>query len=138
MRKAFVTAAGIVIVGLAWGLQARGASSQVQQVPGPGSGVVSVVGRVEVADGLIQARQSGDWKVLVANTPDVRVVNTPTVVPAPLPFLKAGVRLQVTWADGSTATIRVVQPGGGGWCLTEGQRPAWVNLNLARSVEEVR
>lgn len=135
MRKAFVTAAGIAIVGLAWGLQARG---QVQQVPGPGSGVVSVVGRVEVADGLIQARQSGDWKVLVANTPDVRVVNTPTVVPAPLPFLKAGVRLQVTWADGSTATIRVVQPGGGGWCLTEGQRPAWVNLNLARSVEEVR
>jgi hypothetical protein len=93
---------------------------------------------VEVADGLIQARQSGDWKVAVANAPDVRVVNTPTVVAAPLPFLKAGIRLQVTWNDGSTATIRVVQPGAGGWCLTEGQRPAWVNLNLARSVEEVR
>jgi hypothetical protein len=93
---------------------------------------------VEVADGFIEARQSGDWKVAVANAPDVRVVNTPTVVQAPLPFLKAGVRLQVTWNDGSTATIHVAQPGSAGWCLTEGQRRAWVNLNLARSVEEVR
>ena len=135
MRKAVIAGVGVVMAGLAWGIPARG---QVQAVPGPGSGVVSVVGRVEVADGLIQARQSGDWKVGVANTPDVRVVNTPTVVPAPLPFVKAGVRLLVTWADGSTVTIRVVQPGGGGWCLTESQRPAWVNLNLARSVEEVR
>lgn len=135
MRKAFVTAAGIAIVGLAWGLQARG---QVQQVPGPGSGVVSVVGRVEVADGLIQARQSGDWKVAIANAPDVRVVNTPTVVPAPLPFLKVGARLEATWPDNTTLTFRVAQLGGGGWCLTEGQRPAWVNLNLARSVGEVR
>ena len=135
MRKAFVTAVGIAVVGLAWGLPARG---QVQPVPGPGSGVVTVVGRVEVVDGVIEARQSGDWKVAVANAPDVRVVNTPTVAPAPLPFLKVGARLEVVWPDNTTATIRVVQLGGGGWCLTEGQRPQWINLSLARSVSEVR
>jgi len=135
MRKAFVTAVGIAAVGLAWGLPARG---QVQPVPGPGSGVVTVVGRVEVADGLIQARQSGDWKVAIANAPDVRVANIPTVALAPLPFLKVGARLEVSWPDNTTATIRVVQLGGGGWCLIEGQRPQWINLSLARSVSDVR
>jgi hypothetical protein len=136
MRKAFVTAAVIAIAGLAWGLPARG---QVQPVPGPGSGVVTVVGRVEVADGMVHARQIGDWRVAVANTPDVRVVNTATVAPAPLPFLKTGVRLQVTWPGGSTQTVRVAQLGGGGWCLIEGSgTPHWINLNMAQAVDEVR
>ena len=135
MRKALVTAIGIAVVGLVWGLPARG---QVQPVPGPGSGVVTVVGRVEVADGVIQARQSGDWKVVIANAPEVRVVNIPTVSPAPLPFLKVGARLEVSWPDNTTATITVAQLGGGGWCLIGGQRPQWVNLSLARSVGEAR
>jgi hypothetical protein len=136
MRKALVTAVGIGIVALVWGLPARG---QVQPVPGPGSGVVSVVGRVEVADGSIQARQAGDWRVAVANAPDVRVVNTPTVSPAPLPFLKTRVRLQVIWPGGASQTLRVAQLGGGGWCLVEGSgNPYWVNLNMAQSVEEMR
>jgi hypothetical protein len=136
MRKAFVTAVVIGVIALAWEFSARG---QVQPVPGPGSGVVTVTGRVEIADGMIQARQNGDWRVAVANVPDVRVVNTPTVTRAPLPFVKAGAKLQVTWPEGSVENVRVTQPAGGGWCLIDSNgRARWVNLDLARYVDETR
>lgn len=133
MRNALVTVAAIGVVGMVWLLPARG---QVQSAPGPGSGVVTVTGRVEIADGQIRASQLGDWRVTLANAADVRVVNTPTVVRAAHPFLKTGARVQVTWPDGSTETVAVVQLGGAGWVQGEsGARTRWINLDTARYLE---
>lgn len=135
MRKTVVTSVAAAIAAVALGLTARG---QVQSVPGPGSGVVTVTGRVEVVDGMVRAAQNGDWKVQIANAPDVRVVNTATVLPAPLPFLKAGSRLTVTWPDGTVQTIRVGQLGSGGWVSDDSARGRWLNLSAARSVEDAK
>jgi hypothetical protein len=132
MRNVVVTLA-VAAAAIGLGLTARG---QVQSVPGPGSGVVTVTGRVEVVDGVVRSSQNGDWKVTLANVPDVRVVNTPTVAQAPLSFLKTGTTLTVTWQDGSRETIRVGQLGGGGWVRSETPgRRAWMNLDAARAVE---
>ena len=113
MRNALVTT--LVIGGIAVAL-AAGVRGQAQAVPGPGSGVVTVTGTVQIADGMIHAAQVGDWKVAVANAPDVRVVNTPTVARAAWPFLRQGAQVTVTWPDGSTESIRIAQLGGAGGC----------------------
>ena len=136
MRNALVTTVVAGTAALALAAVARG---QVQPVPGPGSGTVTVTGRVEVADGMIRATQLGDWKVVVANAPDVRVVNTPTVGRAAWPFLKAGGRVLVTWPDGSSETLAIAQVGGAGWVqAASAPRTRWVNLDVARSIEDVR
>ena len=136
MRNAVVTSLAVAGVAVTLGLTARG---QVQTVPGPGSGIVTVTGRVEVVDGVVRSIQSGDWKVTLANIPDVRVVNTATVAAAPLPFLKTGTRITLTWQDGSRETVRVGQLGGGGWVLDDSAgRNQWVNLGAARSVEAAK
>jgi hypothetical protein len=136
MRNAVVTFMTVAGLAIALGLTARG---QVQTVPGPGSGVVTVTGRVEVVDGMVRSSQNGDWRVTLANVPDVRVVNTSSVMLAPLPFLKQGTRLKVTWPDGTIDTIRVGQLGSGGWVFDDGAgRSMWVNLGLARSVEAAK
>jgi hypothetical protein len=136
MRNVVVTSIAVAVAAAALGLTARG---QVQTVPGPGSGVVTVTGRVEVVDGMVRSSQNGDWKVTLANVPDVRVVNAATVVRAPLPFLQQGVRFKVTWQDGSTQTIYASQLGSGAWVLddTAGRR-LWVNLDVARHVEATK
>ena len=51
----------------------------------------------------------------LANVADVRVVNTPTVVPALLTFLKVGGRYEITWPAGERETIAVAQLGSGAW-----------------------
>jgi hypothetical protein len=128
MRNAVITSVVAGAAAIALGIGAR---AQVQTLPGPGSGIVTVTGRVEVADGVIHAVQNGEWKVLVANAPDVRVVNTPTVAPAPLPFLKVGARIAIIWPDGVL--------GGGSWILADGSsRPRWINLTGARSIEDAK
>jgi hypothetical protein len=138
MRKTAIAVA-VAALAIAAGALSIPASGQVQSAPGPGSGVVSVTGRVEVADGMIRASQLGDWRILVANAPDVRVVNTATVARAPLPFLKQGARVLVTWQDGSTETVRLGQLAGGGWAQTEtAGRTRWLNLDGARYVEEAK
>ncbi len=135
MRNTLVTT--VVVVG-ALALVAA-VRAQVQPVPGPGSGVVTVTGRVEVADGMIRAVQTGDWKVLLANAPDVHVVNTPTVARAALPFLKQRARVAVTWPDGTTETVHIAQLGGGGWVQdSSGARTRWINLDGARYVEDAK
>jgi len=136
MRKAVMTSIAAGIAAIALGIVVR---AQVQPVPGAGSGVVTVTGRVEVADGMVRASQNGDWKVLIANAPDVRVVNTPTVANAPLPFLKVGARIAITWQDGSRESAQISQLGGGGWILADRtSRPRWLNLSSARSVEDAK
>ena len=136
MRNAVITS---VVAAAAAVALAIGARAQVQTVPGPGSGIITVTGRVEVADGVIHAVQNGEWKVLVANAPDVRVVNTPTVAQAPMPFLKVGARVAITWPDGVRDTVEISQLGGGTWILADGRsRPRWINLSAARSVEDAK
>ena len=130
--KALVVAGLAIAVGVA----ARG---QVQSVPGPGSGVVMVTGRVEVVDGMVRSTQNGDWKVTLAHVPDVRVVNTASVAEAPLPFLKQGARLRVTWPDNVVDNVQVGQLGSGGWIRNDAAgRNVWLNLALARYIEESR
>jgi hypothetical protein len=75
----------------------------------------------------------------VANSPDVRVTALPTVVLAPLPFVKAGSRYEVVWPGGEKELLRVVHAGSGGWVGIEAvsKRGRWINLANAKSVEEL-
>jgi hypothetical protein len=136
MRNAVMTSITVGVAAIALGIAVR---AQVQPVPGAGSGVVTVTGRVEVADGMVRASQNGEWKVLIANAPDVRVVNTATVANAPLPFLRVGARVAITWQDGSREPVQISQLGGGAWILADGtSRPRWLNLSSARSIEDAK
>lgn len=129
---------GVLIIGAAfWWM--RSLEGQVQPVPGPGSGIVTVQGQVDIGRlPTVDVRQGGDWKVTLAQAADVRVTNAPTVAMAPLPFFKVGSRYEVTWAAGERETIAIAQLGTGGWIRTtvEG-RQRWVNLSRARAIEEL-
>jgi hypothetical protein len=135
MRNILVTT--LVVVGTL--ALVRAVTAQVQPVPGPGSGVVTVTGKVEVTDGTIRAVQVGDWRVVVANAPDVRVVNTPAVAAAAWPFLKQGSEIAVGWPDGTIDTIRIARLGGGGWVQgSSAGRTRWFNLDVAKYVQETK
>lgn len=127
-----------VVVGVAataWFL--AGADAQVQPVPGPGSGIVTVQGEVRVSN-PIQAVQQGEWKVAIANQPEVRISGMPVVRVAGPAFL-AQARYAITWNDGSTQTVTVVDAGGGNWVkVDESGGDLWINLALARSIRRVR
>ena len=126
-----VIAASFGVVGALW----IGVSAQQEMLPkpGPGSGVTRVTGDVRVA---------GD--INVANTPNVRVVDTPTIrvvdLPplaiAPPPFARKGGSYIVTWGDGGTENVILADIGPDGWVRTEGGRPRWINLRLAKAVEQ--
>lgn len=126
----------MAVAALCW---ARSTDGQVQSVPGPGSGIVTVQGTVDIRTlPPINANQRGDWKVSLANVPDVRVVNTPTVTIPPLAFLKVRGRYGVTWPAGDTETIEVAELGSGGWVRAAGPgRRRWLNLATAKAIEEV-
>ena len=116
------------------------AAQPTQPRPGPGSGVVTVEGSVIVANiPTVQAMQLGDWKVTVANAPDVRVANAPTVHVAGPAFLKVEGRYELVWSTGDRETVVVRQLGQGGWIRVDGAtgRERWVNLTTARSVAAV-
>jgi hypothetical protein len=137
MRTKFVTGVLIGAIAFYW---VRSTEGQVQPVPGPGSGVVTVQGQVDVGRlPPLDVRQGGDWKVSLAQVADVRVANTPAVAMAPLAFLKVGGRYEITWPTGHRDVVGIAQLGSGGWIrafAAEG-RQRWVNLAGARSVEEV-
>ena len=133
------TTAGLFVVLLATVFWVRSSARQVQAVPGPGSGIITVNGTVDVANlPPLDVGQRGPWAVSIANAPDVRVTNTATVALAPASFLKIGGRYVVIWPVGETETIRVAQLGSGAWVNVEGgTRRRWVNLAVARAVEEI-
>jgi hypothetical protein len=115
-------------------------AAQVQPVPGPGSGIVTVQGQVDLGKvPPLDVRQGGDWKVSLAQVADVRVANTPTVSIAPLSFFKVGGRFEITWPSGDHETVTIAQLGNGGWIrtTTAAGRLRWVNLAEARALEEV-
>ena len=118
-----VAAAVLLGIGLA-------AEQDVRPVPGPGTGIVNVVGSVDVRTlPPVNAAQAGDWKVNVASAPDVRV--------APPPFLKLRASYAVTWSDGVQEMISPEEILPGGWirAVPVNGRPRWVNLTTARSIE---
>jgi hypothetical protein len=117
-------------------------SAQVQSVPGPGTGVVTVTGEVGIANKpTVLAMQQGDWHVSLAGTTPVSVTNTPSVALA-LPFTpKNGARYEIVWPTGERENIVVMQGAAGAWVRVErnattGER--WVNLAGARAVSELR
>jgi hypothetical protein len=134
MHKALVAGTLLAIAAAAW------VNAQGQQFPGPGSGIMNVAGTVNIGNRPgVTAAQEGDWKVAIANAPEVRVSNTPTVALAPLPFLKTGTRYEVTWSASEREVIAITTLGGGSWIRVAadgGQRARWLNLALARSVAE--
>lgn len=140
MRTRMIAVAVMATGAILWVRLSSG--QEVRSNPGPGSGIVRVTGSVDVGNTpLVDAAQRGDWKVAVANAPDVRVTNTPTVAAAPPDFLKSGRRYQVTWPSGQREEIAVAQIGSGGWARIEpgsaDGRRRWVNLAGAQAVEEL-
>jgi hypothetical protein len=128
MSMKAVAAAAAAVVMLMWVQTSNG---QVYPAPTPGSGVVQVTGKVDVGNIVpVDAAQRGDWRV--------SVTNTPAVAPVPLSFLKSGGTYAVTWADGARENVRVLQLGGAGWARIEHDRlRRWVNLDLARAIDEL-
>jgi hypothetical protein len=131
MRNA--AAAIVAVAGTTWFLSA--ARAQVQPVPGPGSGIVTVRGTVDV-----NAAQSGEWKVAIANQPEVRIN---TVVPVRLitpSSVTQGSRLEIIWANDQSEVLTVIDASFGGAFVKveDSGRDRWVNLALARSIRRMR
>jgi hypothetical protein len=121
-------AAGILWVGLS-------AQQEMPSKPGPGSGITRVVGEVKIAD-TANVRVVGEVKL--ANPANVRVVDMPPISVANPSFVRKGSRYVVTWNDGGTETINVVDVAQDGWVEVEARRSRWVNLRAARAVENER
>ena len=128
-----LTGAGFLWVSMA-------AQQETRPTPGFGSGIVKVVGTVDIGNvPEVVAAQRGEWRVAVANTAAVRVANTPTVLVANPEFVKTGTQYLVVWVTGERDQVMVVQTGTGGWIEVDqpGSLKRWINLSSARSVEEV-
>jgi hypothetical protein len=124
------------VVGLGW-MATSAAPQNAQPVPGVGTGVTTVVGTVNVGNTpavtianapAVTASQQGEWKVAVSNTPSVIVA-----LPA---FVRAGVRYECMWPGGEREILRVGAVAAGGWVRVDGPPVRWVNISLARSLEE--
>jgi hypothetical protein len=109
---------------------------QGQNVPGLGTGEVTVKGVVGIAN-TVPVTQSGPWKVGVDGSPEVRVGNQPIVWIAPPSFIKAGGRYAITWSAGDKENVTVSGVAGAGWVqVTTSDSPArWINVTLARAIE---
>jgi hypothetical protein len=125
-RRPIVVAAVLTLIAGAGAL----AGQEVFQTPRAGTGAVTVMGMVDIgAMPDVVTRQAGEWMVSVDRMPAVSVSGPE--------FVRTGVRYLVTWTDGTSERVRVAQVGTGAWVRIEhasGQR--WVNLSMARSVED--
>src|SRR5512145_1299475 len=82
---------------LAIGVGALAFAQDTQPIPGFGSGILKVSGTVDIGNTpLVLAHQAGEWKVVVANAPDVRVASLPAVSVAPPEFVRKGSRYEIT------------------------------------------
>jgi hypothetical protein len=134
--KTIIAVMFAAVVTITW---VRSSSGQVQPAPGPGTGIVTVTGHVGINDIVRVAPAVTDWRVVVGNVPDVRVVNTPAVTLSLPSFIKVGGRYEITWGPNERESIRVVETLTGGWVRAESaNRPRWLNLTIARGVEEIR
>lgn len=131
MGKVIIGVAAIG-AGLLWaGVSAR---QEVRPVPGPGTGVVTVRGTVDIGNAPdVSAAQRGDWRVAVSNVPTVRVANrTPG-------FVKIGGRYTVVWSGGDSEAITILDVADDGWVqVGAAGRRRWMNLAMARVIDESR
>jgi hypothetical protein len=116
---------------------------QVQRVPGPGSGIVTVslvndarVNAVQSSDWRVM--QQGDWRVAQQGEWRVGVQGTVTTASGMPSFIGVGQTYDVRWAESEAfqrITIRSLVPGG--WAEVAGAagRVRWVNLARASSIE---
>lgn len=109
---------------------------QGQNVPGLGTGEVTVKGVVGIAN-TVPVTQSGAWRVGVDGSPEVRVANQPIVWIAPPSFIKAGGRYAITWNAGDTENVTVSGVAGAGWVQVSASNSStrWINVTLARAIE---
>jgi len=133
MRIRSTVATAFAVVTLGW--MATLAAPQNASVPGVGSGVVQVRGTVSVGNtpnvnitNMPAVSQQGEWRVAVSNTPSVIVA-----LPA---FVRAGGVYECLWPSGEREILRVGSVAAGGWVRVEGPTVRWVNVSLARSLEE--
>lgn len=120
MRISVIVAAAGAAAMLWTGVRAQ---QEMLSRPGPGSGITRVEGSVSIANmPPVRAMQDGEWRVAIA----------------PVTFFKPKVRYLVTWPDGSVERMTIAETGQGDWVLTEGTSRRWLNLAVARSVEELR
>lgn len=127
--RTWVALSALGVTGVLWS-----GGAQVEPRPSPGSGIVTVAGTVDVGnEPSVRAAQSGDWKVAVANTPDVTIANTPSVTVAAPHFVKTRTRYEVIWPNGDRETVAVEQTARDGWVRVSDRR--WINVGAARSVE---
>lgn len=133
MRTAIVVL--FATLGLAFVWAGASAQQEVRPTPGPGSGMVTVRGTVDVGNvPTVMAAQAGEWRVAISSAP-------PLMATGP-DFLVQGGRYAIVWPTGDRETVHVVATTQAGWAQVEhptgkGAR-RWVNLGVALAVEEVR
>lgn len=136
LSRGAVIVAMLAVAMMAWVVNSSGQA--VKPVPGPGTGIVTVEGTVNVGNTptvtvgntpTVHAAQSGNWKVMLANAPSVTVTNPD--------FLRVKRVYLVTWPDRATESIEVAELGVNGWVRVERQgRRRWVNLGQALFLED--
>ena len=103
-----------------------------QPFPGPGSGILTVGGTVNIGNTpSVEAVQTGEWRVAVTNFPA-------TVSLTPPDFVKAGTRYEITWPAGEREQVAVSAVGPAGWIRVQHTGGArWINVAAARAIQEV-
>jgi hypothetical protein len=136
MRTKVLAVVATGAVALYW---AQAMHGQGQSVPGPGTGIVTVQGQVDIRNmPMLNVGQRGDWRVTLASVADTRVVNMPPVTLSRPAFVRAGARYMITWAGGEQETIAVGEVADGAWVrVTANGRDRWLNLAQARAIEEI-
>ena len=104
MRTKVLAIVATSAVALYWAQTTHG---QVQSVPGPGTGIVTVQGVVDIRKmPMLDVGQRGDWRVTLASVADTRVLNMPPVMLSRPSFVRGGARYAITWPSGEQETIR--------------------------------
>lgn len=128
--RSLVALGALGVAGLLW----TGVGAQVYRQPDAGTGLVTVAGGVEITNTpTVKATQLGEWKVAIANAPDVHVSNTASVRMPPPEFLKARTRYEVVWPNGERESVLFEETGRDGWVRVDDRR--WINVAAARSLE---
>jgi hypothetical protein len=139
-RKAMkLKLAVVTLVIAAFGWAAMSAGQEVRPVPGPGTGVVTVTGSVDIGNmpsvdirNMPAVRQDGDWRVRFASPPDVRVAGPE--------FLTVRGQYAVTWSAGHAEDVQVLELATSGWARVASKSGSrrWVNFAHAQAVEEIK
>ena len=134
MNSKVLLIVGMCVTGALWaGVSAQ---QEMQARPGPGSGVMNVN---VINHPAVTAAQSGEWQVSLTRPADVRITNNPNITVSNAYFLARGTAYRITWSGEERETVTVTEVGGGGWVQVQsaGAR-RWINVSIARVIEEAR